>query len=133
MGRKPKRQETRLSDGDRERPGRIAKDPQSIQKHVWRVRTIPGLGSGGGAAEAMRRTGKCRPAVGRWWDRFLEQGVDGLLRDATRPPGLEPTPEGTVRAVAGLAIPPPPPRARHWTLQALGRRLALTAPDVPAS
>ncbi len=72
------------------------------------------------------------PAVERWWDRFPGQGVDGPLRDATRPPGLEPAPEGTVRAVAGLAIPPPP-RARHWTLQALAKRLELTAPDVPAS
>ncbi len=130
MGRKPKRQEIRLSDGDRERLERIAKDPQSIQKHVWRVRIIPGLGSGRSAAEAMRRTGKCRSTVERWWDRFLEQGVDGLLRDATRPPGLEPTPDGTVRAVAGLAISPPPPHARHWTLQALAKRLELTASNV---
>ena len=56
--------------------------------------------------------------------------MDGLLRDATRPPGLEPTPDGTVRAVAGLAISPPPPHARHWTLQALAKRLELTASNV---
>ncbi len=130
MGRKPKRQEIRLSDGDRERLERIAKDPRSIQKHVWRVRIIPGLGSGRSAAEAMRRTGKCRSTVERWWDRFLERGVDGLLRDATRPPGLEPTPEGTVRAVVALAMSPPPPHAQHWTLQGLAKRLALTASNV---
>ncbi len=130
MGRKPKRQEIRLSDGDRERLERIAKDRRSIQKHVWRARIIPGLGSGRSAAEAIRRTGKCRSTVERWWDRFPGRGVDGLLRDATRPPGLEPTPDGTVRAVVALAMSPPPPHARHWTLRALARRLALTATNV---
>ncbi len=31
-------------------------------------------------------------------DRFLAEGVDGLLRDATRPPGKKPVPEAAVRA-----------------------------------
>ncbi len=70
-----------------------------------------------------------RPTVERWWDRFLECGVDGLPPDATRPPGLEPTPEEKVRAVTGLAVPPPP-HASHRPLGALAERLELTAPDV---
>ena len=37
-----------------------------------------------------------------WWDRFLEQRVDGLLRDATRPPGKKPIPEERVRALVDL-------------------------------
>ena len=33
----------------------------------------------------MRRTGKSKPCVGRWRARFMTDGVDGLLRDKTRP------------------------------------------------
>jgi hypothetical protein len=34
----------------------------------------------------MRRTGKTKTAVWRWQERFMRAGVDGLLRDKTRPP-----------------------------------------------
>ena len=67
----------------------------------------------------MRRTGKPKPTVWRWWDRFLEQRVDGLLRDATRPPGKKPIPEERVRALVDLAMSPPPEHASHWTTRAL--------------
>jgi hypothetical protein len=33
----------------------------------------------------MRRTGKSKPCVWRSQERYLEKGVDGLLRDKTRP------------------------------------------------
>ncbi len=122
--------ESGLSDGDRRRLEGVAKDPRSIRKHVRRVRIIPGPGSGRSAAETIRRTGRSGPTVERWWDRFPGQGVDGLPPDAPRPPGLEPTPEEKVRAVTGLAVPPPPPHASHWTLGALAGRLELTASDV---
>jgi hypothetical protein len=34
--------------------------------------------------------------VWRWQRRFAEQGVSGLLRDKTRPPGTPPLPADTV-------------------------------------
>ena len=42
-----------------------------------------------------------KPTVWRWWDRFLAEGVDGLLYDATRPPGRTPVAEDKVKAVLG--------------------------------
>jgi hypothetical protein len=33
----------------------------------------------------MRQTGKAKTAVWRWQERFMQAGVDGLLRDKTRP------------------------------------------------
>ena len=35
----------------------------------------------------MRRSGLSKPGVWRWQERFMHAGVDGLLRDKTRPPG----------------------------------------------
>ena len=130
MDRKSTRVEIKLSEEERERLERIAKDPKSMQKHVWRARIILELGSGCGVFETMRRTGKSKPTVWRWWDRFLEKGVDGLLRDATRPPGKAPTSEEKVNALFELAISPPPEHARHWTAQKLGKKLGMPTSTV---
>ena len=40
---------------------------------------------GVGTMEIQRRTGKGKPTIWRWQERFMRAGVDGLLRDATRP------------------------------------------------
>ncbi len=53
--------------------------------------------------------------VWRWRDRVLSEGVDGLLHDATRPPGRKPIPAATVQAIIDLAMAPPPPNRSHWT------------------
>ena len=68
-----------------------------------------------------------KPTVWRWWGRFLAEGVDGLLRDATRPPGRKRVPEDQVKALIDLAMSPPPEHARHWTVRALARRLGMAA------
>ncbi len=119
MGRTSTRPEIRLPDTDRTRLEHIVSHPRSPRKHVWRARIILALGDGCGLVETMRRTGLSKPAVWRWRDRFLSEGVEGLLRDATRPPGKQPIPAATVQAVINLAMSPPPPNRRHWTLKAL--------------
>ncbi len=86
MGRKSTRREVELSDEDRERLEGIISNPRSLRKHVWRARIILEPGSGCGLTETMRRTGKAKATVWRWRERFLEEGIDGLLHDATRPP-----------------------------------------------
>lgn len=60
------------------------------RKHVWRARIILLTASGCGTMEIMRRTGKSKTCVWRWQERFMTEGVDGLLRDKTRPPGKAP-------------------------------------------
>lgn len=36
----------------------------------------------------MAATGKSKTCVWGWQERFMAEGVDGLLRDKTRPPGI---------------------------------------------
>ena len=61
-----------------------------------------------------------KPTVWRWRDRFLAEGVDGLLRDATRPPGKKPIEEDRVKAayrprdVAAAGARPALDGARRW-------------------
>ena len=55
------------------------------EKHAWRAEIVLLSAGGLGTVEIMRRTGKSKTCVWRWQERFAEEGVDGLLRDKTRP------------------------------------------------
>ena len=57
----------------------------SPQKHVWRARIILLTADGLGTVAIMAATGKSKTCVWRWQERYMAEGVDGLLRDKTRP------------------------------------------------
>ena len=79
----------------------MVRDRNAAQKHVWRAAIVLLSGDGVGTTEITRRTGKSKTCVWRWQDRFMEEGVDGLLRDKTRPPRIPPLgPEVADRVVA---------------------------------
>ncbi len=87
-----------VSPADRERLSAIAFDRNSPQKHVWRARIVLLTGEGCGTAEIMREAGVAKTAVWRWQERFMQEGVDGLLRGKTRPSRIPPlAPEITER------------------------------------
>jgi len=49
----------------------------------------------------------------------MEEGVDGLLRDKTRPPGIAPLDRATVERVVAVTLKPPPHEATHRTGRAM--------------
>jgi transposase len=112
-----------VTPADRHHLEAIVADRSSAQKHVWRAQIILATADGCGTVEVMRRSGKAKPVIWRWQERFMQEGVDGLLRDKTRPPGKAPLPAETVQRVIDLALAPPPGEATHWT----GRMLAKAA------
>ena len=60
----------------------------------------------------------------------MREGVDGLLRDKTRPPGKPRTPEKKVREVAELARSSAPEGETHWTVRALAEKVGLSPATV---
>jgi transposase len=110
---------------DRRRLEAIVRDRNSAQKHAARAKVILATADGCGTMEIARRSGLSKPAVWRWQERFMHGGVDGLLRDKTRPPGKPRLPDETVRRVLDLTLSEPPGEATHWT----GRMMA-KAPGV---
>ncbi len=60
----------------------------------------------------------------------MAEGVAGLLRDRTRPPGIAPTAEETVADVLRLTLEEPPGEATHWTLRAMARRVGIAPSTV---
>ena len=75
-----------ISSRDRQRLQAIIADPKIPQKHVWRARIILLSGDGLGTSAIMTETGKSKTCVWRWQERFMAEGVAGLLYDRTRPP-----------------------------------------------
>jgi transposase len=71
-----------------------------------------------------------RPAVWRWQVRYAQAGVDGLLRDKTRPPGRAPMPTATVANVLVLTCSEPPGQATHWTGRAMAQAIGISLRSV---
>lgn len=91
-----------------------------------------GHGSSLGTTAIMAETGKAKTCIWRWQERFMEDGVAGLLRDNTQPSGIPPTPPEKVAEIVRLTQEPPPQKATHWTLRAMAK-LAGVAPSTVRS
>ncbi len=121
-----------LSDGDRRRLEAIVADRNASQKHVWRSRIILLTAQGIGTNGIMTATGTSKTTVWRWQERFMHSGVDGLLRDKTRPPGKAPVPVPRIEDVVRLTLAPPPHQATHWTARAMAKTVGLAVSTVQA-
>ena len=102
-----------LSPTDRKRLQAIIDDRNSLQKHVWRARIVLGTADGLGTAAIMRTAGVSKTAVWRWQARFMDEGVDGLLRDKTRPPGTPRLTEDVADRIVALTLAEPPGKTAH--------------------
>jgi transposase len=121
-----------LSDSDRQRLDALIADRNAPQKHVWRARIVLLSADGFGTNAIMAATGKSKTCVWRWQERFASEGVDGLLRDKTRPPGKPSTAAERVENVVRRTLEPPPHEATHWTLRAMAKAAGLAASTVQA-
>ena len=121
-----------VSRTDRQRLRAIIAAPKSLQKHVWRARIVQLSGKGRGTSAIMAETGKSKTCVWRWQERFMHEGVDGLLRDKSRPPGHAPVPPDRVAEIIRLTQNAPPHEATHWTLRAMAKTAGIAASTVQA-
>ena len=104
-----------VGSSDRLRLEGVVKERNFAQKHVWRAAIILLSAEGVGTHEIMRRTGTSKTCVWRWQERFMEEGVDGLLRDKTRPSRIPPLGPEVAERVVALTLTDPPVEATHWT------------------
>jgi len=114
-----------LGIADRARLERIVVDRDSPVKHVYRARIVLGAGAGLGSTRIARAVGKSEPTVRRWLARFSAAGVEGLLRDATRPPGRKPLPRSTVERVVHVTLHERPEAATPWSARRLAKALGI--------
>jgi transposase len=115
---------------DRQRLAAIVADRNSPQKHVWRAQIVLLTADGCGTTEIMRRTGTSKTAVWRWQERFMIDGVDGLLRDKTRPPRIPPLSAEVEERVVSRTLAGPQGEATHWTAAAMARQSGISVSSV---
>jgi transposase len=119
-----------VTASDRERLLAIVADRNSPQKHVWRARIVLLSADGHGTAAIMRQVGVAKTAVWRWQERFMRAGVDGLLRDKTRPSRIPRLPAEIVQRVVTLTLGAPPGETTHWTAAAMAKACGISASSV---
>ena len=108
----------------------ICADRNSAQKHVWRARIILLTASGAGTSEIMRQAGVAKTAVWRWQERFMAEGVEGLLRDKTRPSRIPPLDPAIAPLVVARTLGPPPGETTHWTASAMADQIGISVSSV---
>jgi transposase len=115
---------------DHARVEAIVADRNSPQKHVWRAGIALATADGVGTVEIMRRTGKSKPCVWRWQERFMAEGVDGLLRDKTRPSRIPPLGADVAERVVALTLTAPHAEVTHWTAAMMAQAVGISVSSV---
>jgi transposase len=119
-----------LTPADRHRLEIITRDRNAAQKHAWRAAIVLLSADGVGTSAIMRRTGKSKTCVWRWQERFMQAGVDGLLRDKTRPSRIPPLGPALAERVVALTLTEPPGETTHWTAELMAAASGISASAV---
>jgi transposase len=119
-----------VSPSDRLRLEAVIRDRNAAQKHVWRCRIVLLTADGAGTVAIMREAGVSKPAVWRWQERFMREGVDGLLRDKTRPSRIPRLGVEATERVVALTLKDPPGETTHWTAATMARLTGISESSV---
>src|SRR5579862_19991 len=119
-----------LNAADRSRLEAIAGDRNSPQKQVWRSRIVLLTAAGLTTSEIMRQAGVAKTCVWRWQERFMQEGVDGLLRDKTRPSRIPKLNSSIAERIVALTMEEPPHEATHWTGAAMAEAAGVSVSSV---
>lgn len=77
----------------------LAANGNTPQKIARRARIVLLAADGLSVNAIMRETGAGKTSVWNWPKRFLEAGVEGLLKDKSKKPGKAPRPAVQIRPI----------------------------------
>ncbi len=100
------------------------------QKLVWRARIVLMWADGAGITKIVQATGKTKRTAYRWRDRYVERGIEGLRRDASRPGRKKPLDAATIERVVHISLHEKPPAGTHWSARKLARAVGLSHTSV---
>lgn len=115
-----------LSAADRAKLEAIVSGRNSPRKCCWRAEIVLATADGLGTNAIMRRTGKSKPCVWRWQERYLEEGVPGLLHDKTRPSRIAPLSAEKRLAIIDKTATEKPANATHWSARKMAKAVGVS-------
>lgn len=119
-----------LSEANRQALMAIVTNRNSPQKYVWRAQIVLLTADGCGTMELTRRTGTSKTSVWRWQDRFLAEGLPGLLRDKTRRPRIAPLSAEVQARVVAATQTAAPGETTHWTAGTMAERIGISVSSI---
>jgi transposase len=115
-----------LGPADRAKLEAIVADRNSRRKCCWRAEIVLATADGLGTSAIMRRTGKSKPCVWRWQERYINEGVPGLLRDKTRPSRIAPLSAEKKLAIIEKTATEKPSNATHWSARKMAKAVGVS-------
>jgi hypothetical protein len=115
---------------DRERLERLARDRDTPQKIVWRSQIVLLASEGMGGGRGCDASGQERAHRAALAAALRGRGVDGLLKDATRPPGRKPLTARKIKQVVNLTLNEKPPDGTHWRERTMAARAGIAPSSV---
>src|SRR5256885_3792039 len=119
-----------ITAADRDRLERLGRDRNTPQKVVWRAGIVLLAGDGRTAGAIAAAVGKSLLTVRRWRHRFVAKGVDGLLKDATRPSRVKPLLPEKIEQVVHMTLHAKPPNATHWSVRSMAKAAGISYSSV---
>ena len=119
-----------LGPADRAELQALITNRNTARKLVWRSEIVLATADGHGTFEIMRRARTSKPTVWRWQARYLDEGMDGLKRDKTRPSRVPPLPMETRLKVITKTVQETPPNATHWSRALMAEAMGISPSSV---
>jgi transposase len=114
-----------LSSEDRDTLQRWTRRRTTAQALAQRARIVLAAAEGASNTRVAEQVGLNKHTVGKWRQRFLENGVDGLL-DEPRPGAPRTITDEDVERVLTLTLEETPKDATHWSTRSMAKRAGMS-------
>lgn len=120
----------RVSTADRELLVALVGGGKTPQRVALRARVVLGAADGRSNNSLAAELGVTRPTILLWRKRYLESGIDGLLKDAPRPGRKKKITAKRVEAIVNATLRTTPRDATHWSCRTLAKAQAVSPATV---
>jgi transposase len=114
-------QALRVSRQDRELLSHLARAPKTPQRIALRAKIVIGAAAGRSINGLAKELSVTRPTILLWRRRYVELGVDGLLKDAPRPGRKKKISAKKVETIVNATLQKKPKDATHWSTRTMAR------------
>lgn len=117
----------RISDAEVEVLDQLLSSEAGLKhKHAVRVQAVLGRANGRGTVELAEALRVHPVSISQWVRLFNEEGIEALVRDATRRPGKAPISRDVEKEVCRIVANERPEGATHWSTREVAKRVGIS-------
>jgi transposase len=119
-----------VSPSDKARLQQLVGDRNTPAKVIWRADIVLASAERLKTMAITRRVKRSKACVGRWQERYVDDGIDGLLQDKTRPSRIAPLAENVKLKVLTKTAGETPANATHWSRASMAKAVGISPSSV---